>query len=54
MTDKSSTCLNSGPRHPDILDSRHLGWDKTEGRYADVELMRCSRGRRLWLRYSVE
>ena len=54
MTDESSTCLDSGPRHPDILDSRHLGWDKTEGRFADVELMRYSRGRRLWLRYSVE
>jgi hypothetical protein len=31
-----------------------LGRDETEGRFADVELIRCARCRQLWLRYQVE
>ena len=27
---------------------------KTDGRYADVELLRCTRCHRLWLRYFVD
>jgi hypothetical protein len=47
-------CLSDGPRQPDIIDERHLGCDKTAGRFADVSLLRCSRCRRFWLRYAVE
>jgi len=39
---------------PDVIDERHIGCDKTDGRFADVTIRRCSRCRRLWLRYQVE
>jgi hypothetical protein len=52
MTD--CACLSAGPRMPDVIDERHVGCDKTEGRFADVTIRRCSRCRRLWLRYFVE
>jgi len=47
-------CLQRGPSHPDIIIDRDLGCDETDGRYADVDLIRCARCRRLWLRYLVE
>jgi hypothetical protein len=47
-------CLIEGPQRPDITDEHYLGCDKTSGRFADVTLRRCSRCKRLWLRYSVE
>ncbi len=47
-------CLQHGPKHPDIIIDRDLGRDETEGRYADVDLIRCTRCRRLWLHYQVE
>jgi hypothetical protein len=47
-------CLTSGPRHPDIGEQRQIGVDPTDGRYADVALLRCARCGRLWLRYHVE
>jgi HD domain len=47
-------CLQSGPTFPDIVDEKHLGWDETEGRFADVTLKRCGRCGRLWLKYLVE
>lgn len=46
-------CLTAGPRAPHY-EERYLGTDKTNGRYADVELHRCRLCRRLWLRYQVE
>ena len=52
MTD--CACLTAGPRWPDVIDERHIGWDKTDGRFADVTIRRCSRCRRLWLKYLVE
>jgi hypothetical protein len=52
MTD--CRCLTEGPQRPDVIDERHLGWDKTAGRFAGVTLRRCSRCKRLWLRYAVE
>jgi len=52
MTD--CACLSAGPRMPDIVDERHIGCDKTDGRFADVTLRRCSRCWRLWLKYFVE
>ena len=52
MTDCS--CLSAGPRWPDIVDERHIGCDETKGRFADVSIWRCSRCRRLWLKYLVE
>jgi hypothetical protein len=47
-------CLAEGPRQPDVADERYIGCDKASGRFADVTLLRCSRCRRLWLRYAVE
>jgi hypothetical protein len=48
------TCLDRGTRHPDVIEVRDLGVDTTEGRYADVSVIRCARCKRLWLRYHVE
>ena len=50
----SCACLDAGPRHADAIVERDLGVDPTEGRYADVSLIRCARCRRLWLRYQYE
>src|SRR5579872_34455 len=36
------------------FESRELGVDDTEGRFAEVTLERCKTCRRLWLRYFVE
>jgi hypothetical protein len=47
-------CLERGPRHPDVSTERDLGHDETEGRYAEVDLIRCTRCARIWLRYSLE
>ena len=47
-------CLELGPRHPDIIRERDVGRDETDGRFADVDVIRCARCRRLWLRYLVE
>jgi hypothetical protein len=47
-------CLQRGPKHPDMIICRDLGCDETQGRYADVDLVRCGQCRRLWLRYHVE
>jgi hypothetical protein len=47
-------CLERGPRHPDIIRERDLGRDDTEGRFADVDVIRCARCRQLWLRYQYE
>jgi hypothetical protein len=47
-------CLEHAPRHPYAIRERDLGRDETDGRFADVELIRCGRCRRLWLRYYVE
>ena len=52
MTD--CKCLTEGLQTPDITDERYLGCDETSGRFADVTLRRCSRCKRLWLRYAVE
>ena len=48
------TCLEEGPRHPDVVDERCVGCDETEGRFANVRVTRCVRCRRLWLRHQVE
>lgn len=52
MTALSCTCLNDGPYRRETV--RYLGMDKTEGRYADVTVFRCSACGRLWLHYHVE
>jgi len=36
------------------VDERHIGTDRTNGRFADVTVKRCAACRRLWLRYQVE
>ncbi|MCA0358927.1 MAG: hypothetical protein LCH78_19110 [Proteobacteria bacterium] len=36
------------------FDTKPLGCDETEGRFADVTLNRCRACHRLWLRYLVE
>ena len=36
------------------FESRNLGCDETEGRFADVSVNRCRSCSRLWLRYLVE
>lgn len=46
-------CLTAGPKWPQY-EERYIGIDRTNGRYADVELHRCKLCRRLWLRYHVE
>jgi hypothetical protein len=33
---------------------RDVGVDETDGRFADVTVLRCTQCRRLWLRYHVE
>jgi hypothetical protein len=48
------SCLDLGPKRPDSVIERDVGIDETEGRFADVDLVRCTRCRRLWLRYAVE
>jgi hypothetical protein len=53
MTDDCA-CVEVGPRHPDLIRERDLGRDETDGRYADVDLIRCALCRRLWLRHQVE
>jgi hypothetical protein len=47
-------CLELGPRRPDAVVERDLGIDPSEGRYAGVELRRCAKCGRLWLRYQYE
>jgi hypothetical protein len=36
------TCLEASPRHPDVVDERRVGCDETEGRFADVNVIRCA------------
>jgi hypothetical protein len=47
-------CLHEGPRYPEIVGEQYVGRDETEGRFADVRLLRCARCQRMWLRYQVE
>ena len=53
-THTDCACLERGPRHPNVVAVRDLGIDESEGRFADVNLIRCTRCRRLWLRYHFE
>ena len=46
-------CLERGPISPH-REVSSLGTDETEGRFADVELSRCTHCGRLWLSYQVE
>ena len=46
-------CLATGPRYPDF-ECTEIGADPTNGRFADVEVHRCSRCGRLWLNYLIE
>lgn len=36
------------------FESRYVGCDRTNGRFADVTVERCTTCARLWLRYCVE
>lgn len=54
MKELDCHCPVAGPRFPEITDARLVGVDETEGRYADVTLMRCANCNRLWLRYQLE
>jgi hypothetical protein len=47
-------CLDRGPIYPNRAVTRSVGIDDTNGRFADVEVIRCTACRRLWLRYHVE
>jgi hypothetical protein len=47
-------CLACGPKPPDRSHVRDIGVDPCGGRYADVDLIRCERCGRLWLRYQWE
>jgi hypothetical protein len=53
-TEGDCPCLNRGPKPPDRIIEREIGTDATDGRYASVGLIRCSRCRLLWLRYFWE
>lgn len=48
------TCLIAGPRRADIAATIDIGVDETRGRFASVDIDRCGRCQRLWLRYQVE
>jgi hypothetical protein len=50
---RDCNCLVEGPRYPD-LKSTYIGEDPSNGRYADVTAIECSRCRRLWLKYGFE
>jgi hypothetical protein len=51
---RACACLSEAPHNPDARAERHVGRDETEGRFADVDLIRCGACGRLWLRYAVE
>jgi len=53
-TEGDCPCLARGPKPPDRIHEREIGVDPCGGRYADVDLIRCARCRRLWLRYQWE
>jgi hypothetical protein len=52
--DPNCPCLEHGPRTPDITENIEIGTDTTDGRYADVTVLRCGHCRRRWLGYQVE
>jgi hypothetical protein len=47
-------CAETDQRLPDIRVERAIGEDKTKGRYAEVELVRCTRCGTSWVKYFVE
>lgn len=47
-------CHDTGPRFPNVTAVREVGTDKTNGRFADVEVVRCDQCCRLWVNYLVE
>ena len=51
---KSCKCLNKPLSFDDYDEVRRLGVDSTNGRYGEVNLWRCKRCGRYWLRYQVE
>jgi hypothetical protein len=53
-TEGDCPCLDRGPKPPAYIEERNLGVDDTEGRFADVTLVRCALCRRLWLRHFYE
>lgn len=51
--DENCACLTPPFHHADF-DSRHLGTDAANGRYAEVSIDTCRRCGRTWLLYLVE
>ena|ERR1700675_3061700 len=48
------SCLATAPKHPNAVEERSVGIDPSNGRFADVTLVRCALCRRLWLTYQFE
>lgn len=54
MSGKECTCLNEPGSFDQYEEIRRLGVDPTNGRYGEVDLLRCKSCGRCWLRYQVE
>jgi hypothetical protein len=57
MADEAASacaCHEAGPRFPHVISERYVGRDETNGRFADVELIRCGQCSQLWIKYLVE
>jgi len=47
-------CMSGNARYTQFREWRSLPTDKTEGRFADVDVHECIECDRLWLKYQVE
>ena len=53
--DRSQRCVCEEPAAPlTLFESRYVGCDDTNGRFADVTVERCTACGHLWLQYRVE
>ncbi len=50
----SCACQEAGPRFPHAIPFRDVGRDETNGRFADVDVIRCDLCGQLWIKYLVE
>lgn len=53
-TEELCACEKTGPTSPDDERQREIGTDETDGRFAYVEGVRCTRCQRLLVNYLVE
>jgi len=57
MSDEAASacaCQEAGPRFPHAIPFRDVGRDETNGRFADVDVIRCDLCGQLWIKYLVE